>query len=135
MTPQTASFLLATDRAIADALTILTVNIANQAARLAYYAQFHAAQALIFERTAKVAKTHKGVATQFHKLAKAEPMLPPDFAGQLSAAYYFKAAADYDIGTAPPVTAVQAGDAIATAENFVSVISQLLEATPSPPGP
>ena len=50
----------------------LSINIHRQAARLAYYAQFHAAQALIFERTGKISKTHKGVGSQFHTFAQSE---------------------------------------------------------------
>ncbi len=131
MTPQTASFLAAADEALSDARGNLSIKISRQAARLAYYAQFHAAQALIFERTSKIAKTHKGVDTQFHKLAKAEPALPPELAGQLSAAYYYKEVADYDTGTAPPITPAQARDAIATAERFVATIRRVLSSAPA----
>ena len=84
MTPQTADFLASADDALADARGTLSVSIARQAARLAYYAEFHAAQALIFERTGKVAKTHKGVDRQFHKLAMAESALPAGLAHKLS---------------------------------------------------
>ena len=83
MTPETSDFLVAAERALSNARNILAIDIPDQAARLAYYAQFHAAQALIFERTAKISKTHKGVDKQFHKLVKAEPTLPSDLAGQL----------------------------------------------------
>ena len=60
MTPETSDFLVAAERALSNARNILAIDIPDQAARLAYYAQFHAAQALIFERTAKISKTHKG---------------------------------------------------------------------------
>ena len=53
MKPQTSAYL-DSDEAIRDAKQILAINIPRQSARLAYYAQFHAAQALIFERTDKV---------------------------------------------------------------------------------
>jgi uncharacterized protein (UPF0332 family) len=58
MKPQAAAYLASAEEALADAKQSLAINIPRQAARLAYYAQFHAAQALIFERTDKVAKTH-----------------------------------------------------------------------------
>ena len=122
MKPQAAAFLVAADEALSDARGNLSIKIFRQAARLAYYAQFHAAQALIFERTSMISKTHKGVDRQFHKLAKTETTLAPGFAGQLSAAYYYKDVADYDTGTAPPITSAQAGAAIATAEQFVAAI-------------
>ena len=60
MKPQTAAFLGAADRALAHAIANLGINIPDQAARLAYHAQFHAAQALIFERTDKISRQHKG---------------------------------------------------------------------------
>ena len=126
MKPQTEAFLGAADEALSDARGNLSINIQRQAARLAYYAQFHAAQALIFERTDKITKTHKGVSREFHNLARAEPTLPPELGAKLSAAYYYKEVADYDTGTAPPITRPQARDAIVTAEQFVAVIRQVL---------
>jgi uncharacterized protein (UPF0332 family) len=90
MTPETAIFLKAANQSLSDARTVLSVNVANQAARLAYHAQFHAAQALIFERMNKVLKTHKGVASEFHRLAQAESELPAGLAGQLSKAFRYK---------------------------------------------
>lgn len=115
MKAQTAAYLAAADQAVSNARRILAIDIPSQAARLAYYGQFHAAQALIFERTGKVAKTHKGVDTQFHQLTKTEQALTPGLAGELSTAYRFKEIADYDVGTAAPITPAEAQDAIATA--------------------
>jgi uncharacterized protein (UPF0332 family) len=130
MTPETLDYLAAAERALTNARNILAINIPDPAARLAYYAQFRAAQPLILERTAKISKTHKGVDRQFHKLVKAEPTLPPDLAGQLSEAYYFKDVADYDTGSAPAITPDLVRDAIATAGAFVSVIRRLLQSPP-----
>jgi len=126
MKPQAASFLAAADRAISNARANLAINIPDQAARLAYYAQFHAAQALIFERTGKIGRSHKGVNKEFHRLAKAEATFPPGLAPQLSKAYRYKEIADYDTGAATPITPARAHDAIATAENFVAAIRALL---------
>ncbi len=135
MTPETSSFLAAADRALSDAHTILSVDVPNQAARLAYYAQFHAAQALIFQRTGKIAKTHKGVDREFHKLAKAEPTFTSGLATQLSKAYRYKEIADYDTDTATPITSPLARDAIAAAERFVAVVRRVLTVPPAPPTP
>ena len=132
MTPQANSFVDAAHRALADARTILGVNVPHQAARLAYYGQFHAARALIFERTSKISKTHKGVDKEFHRLAKAEAALPPSMAAELSAAYRFKERADYDVGNLAPVTQRHALDAIVTAERFVATIQQVLTTPPHP---
>ncbi len=130
MKTETEVFLEAADRAISNAKRILVIEIFDQAARLAYYAQFYAAQALIFERLAKVTKTHKGVNGEFHKLLKGEPSLPSNLAAQLSKAYRYKEVADYDTGTASPMTKLQVGDAIITAERFVAAIRQVLMTPP-----
>ena len=126
MTPQTANFVAAALEALSDAKGNMSINIYRQAARLAYYAQFHAAQALIFERTGKITKTHKGVQAQFHKLGTTEPRLAPGFPGNLSAAYRYKQIADYDAGAAVPVTQTEARDAIEVAEQFVAAIRMVL---------
>ena len=126
MKPETVNFLAIADRDLADARGNLGINIPHQAARLAYYAQFHAAQALIFERTGKIAKSHKGVDSELHRLVKADPVFPPQFASQLTKAYDYKDIADYDTGTSTPITPTRAGHAITTAENFVAIIRQAL---------
>ncbi len=120
MMPQTQSFLAAADEALSDANVILKVNVPRQAARLAYYAQFHAAQALIFERTQKIAKTHKGVDREFHKIAKGEPTFAAGFAAQLTKAYNYKEHTDYITDGSQPLSPALAAAAVATAERFVA---------------
>ncbi len=126
MKPETANFLAASDEALSDARRILSIAIPRQAARLAYYAQFHAAQALIFERMGKISKTHKGVNKEFHRLAKAETTFPPSLATELTKAYSYKDHADYDIDFDEPITVALAGDAIGTAERFVASVRHAL---------
>lgn len=126
MTPEAALYLAAADEALSDARRILSVDIPRQAARLAYYAQFHAAQALIFERTGKIAKTHKGVDRQFHKVARTEPLMPDDLKGTLASSYYYKDVADYQTGPTSSVTQAQARSAIVIADRFVTAIRQSL---------
>ncbi|MGO8952884.1 MAG: HEPN domain-containing protein [Rhodomicrobium sp.] len=77
MKPGTRAYLESAGEALSDARKILAIGIPRQAARLAYYAQFHAAQALIFERTDRIAKTHNGVKSQFHKLTRGDTAIPP----------------------------------------------------------
>jgi len=45
----------------------------DEAGRAAYLAGYHAAQALIYDCTGREAKTHKGVHSQFNRLAKRDP--------------------------------------------------------------
>jgi uncharacterized protein (UPF0332 family) len=135
MKPETSAALDEADRALAAARGNLSIDFSDQAARLAYYAQFHAAQALIFERTGKVAKSHKGVNKEFHRLALAEATFPAGIAAQLTKAYDYKQIADYGISTATPITPTQASDAIVTAERFVAVIREALTPPPAAPAP
>lgn len=94
MTPETTSFF---DKA-QDSLTIARISLQagsvnrlmfEVAARAAYYAAFHAAQALISERVEKSIKTHNGVHSEFNRLARHEP-IDPSLVAFLSKSYEFK---------------------------------------------
>ena len=130
MKPVTAE-LVAAALDIANARTVLAVNSPEQAARLAYYAMFHAAQALIFDRSDRLPKTHRGTRTQFHRLARGEPGIDADLPAILTSSYELKEAADYETGTAAIITPVEAGEAIDDAARFVSQVTQFL-AGPTP---
>jgi uncharacterized protein (UPF0332 family) len=132
--PETEAYLDDANQDLDKARRILAINICDQAARLAYHAQFHAAQALIFVRTGGAAKTHKGVRRLFHKLAKAEPGLDQGLARGLTNAYRYKELADYETGMSSTVTVAEAGDAIAAAEYFVAEVTRVL-ISPTAPGP
>ena len=126
MKPQTASYLAAADKALVEPSGVLAINFSEQAARLAYYAEFHAAQALIFERTTKVAKTHKGVRKLFYSLAQSESGMDTQLAGHLDNDYQFKQIADYETGSGAVVSREEASAAIARAEHFVANVKQVL---------
>jgi uncharacterized protein (UPF0332 family) len=128
--PEAAVYVANAAEALKDAKAILSIRIPRQAARLAYYAQFHAAQALIFERTGKVAKTHRGVRIQFHKLASEDPALDPGFVGDLAASYHFKEAADYETGPDNTISPEDAAEAVRVAERFIAAVTQALSDTP-----
>src|SRR5882672_12208502 len=70
----------------------------NDAGRNAYLAAFHAAQAFIFERTGRVAKTHQGVRVEFNRLAKGEMRIDRERQRFLAQAYNLKSVADYEMG-------------------------------------
>jgi len=105
---------------------ILAAGVAEDAARNAYLAAFHAAQALIFARTGRVAKTHGGVHSLFSRLAKEEHQLTelPSF---LSKSYEFKSVADYEVGPHAGVSLEDAGAAIEAAQRFIDTIARLLD--------
>jgi uncharacterized protein (UPF0332 family) len=105
---------------------ILTIGLGEEAGRGAYLAGFHAAQALIFERTGKSAKTHQGVQARFLKLAKDESAFPSDLLPFLSRAYNLKAVADYETGPNAVVPLDRAAEAIRIGELFIVGVEQLL---------
>lgn len=111
-----------------------TVPLPRLAARQAYYAAFHAAEAYIFEHTGKVATTHRGVRSEFTRLARREPRIDRELSRFLGTAYQPKATAEYGIGPAvASISADQATAAIATASRFIDTIIQLLLPGLTPP--
>lgn len=133
MKPVAEDYLLAADRALAKARIVMGVDVFDEAGRLAYYAMLHAAQGLIFERTDRIAKTHKGVSRQFHRYAGSEPSIGAQLAADLSKAYLLKETADYETSAGALVTRAEAVDAIAAAERFVACVRETL-ARPQPDG-
>lgn len=98
----------------------------DEAGRAAYLAGYHAAQALISERTGKIAKTHEGVNSQFNLLTKGDARVDPELRRFLSQAYSLKAVADYEAGAGSIVPRDRAEAAIATALRFVDRVAELL---------
>jgi uncharacterized protein (UPF0332 family) len=105
---------------------ILAAGVAEDAARDAYLAAFHAAQALISERTGKNAKTHTGVHIAFARLAKDELRIDTELRRFLPQSFNMKAVADYELGPDAVIPAEQAATAIETASRFVACIEGLL---------
>ena len=52
---------------------MLAASYTGEAARSAYMAAFHSAQAFIISRTGKAPKTHSGTRSEFARLARSEP--------------------------------------------------------------
>jgi uncharacterized protein (UPF0332 family) len=125
--PETAQHLEKARHALEEARAVAGIELAEAAGRASYLAAFHAAQALIFERSDKVLKTHRGVHAQFARLAKGLPELGSELPRFLSRAYDFKAVADYEIGPDATVPLAEAISAIEAAENFVDRIAELLK--------
>jgi len=75
VTPEAKEHFDKARQCLIRARTILDAGVGEDAGRNAYLAAFHAAQALIAERTGKDAKTHRGVHTQFARLTRHEPRL------------------------------------------------------------
>ena len=126
MTPETSMFLAKANKFLAEADAMLNIGLSDAAGRAAYLAGFHAAQALISERTGRTVKTHKGVHTEFLRLTKGDESFPPTSRAFLSNAYNLKAIADYETGPEAEVSVEEATGALASAKRFVAHLTGLL---------
>jgi uncharacterized protein (UPF0332 family) len=99
---------------------------AEDAARNAYYAAFHAAKAFIFERTGTTQKRHGSVHKQFAQLVRTEPSIDPALRTFLPVAYDYKRIGDYDIGPSGKITPAEAVLALKEAERFVAATRALI---------
>ena len=127
MTPEAEEHLDKAREALIKARGFLNVmQYSNEAARAAYLAAFHAAQALISERTGRVAKSHSGVRSTFARLVKNDPQVDRALVRFLGRAYRFKEVADYGTGPQAIVTISEAQEAIVSAGRFVDDIASLL---------
>jgi len=120
MTPQAVQFVEQASVVLGRADRMLAVGLNEDAARAAYLACFHVAQAYIFERTSKTSKTHKGVQTEFFRLTREDSRADTELRPFLSQAYEFKSIADYFTGVDAVTSAVEAVEAVATARRFVA---------------
>jgi len=124
VTPEAADYLSKASESLNNLLDVM--HYSDEAARAAYLAGFHAAQAIIFERTARVAKSHSGLRTAFARLAKDDPGIDRTFTRFLARAYKFKEIADYGIGPQAVVTAAEAQEMIDLATRFVDRMAEIL---------
>ena len=127
MSPETGEHLDKARAYLTKARGLLDVMHYNdEAGRAAYLAGYHAAQALISERTGKIAKTHEGVNSQFNLLTKGDPRVDTALRRFLTQAYDLKAVADYEAGPSAIVPAERAEAAIQLATRFVECVAALL---------
>jgi len=133
VTPEATLFLAKAADLHARAQKMLEVGLAEDAGREAYLAGFHAAQALIFERTGRSARTHKGVQAEFQRLTQGDARFNAELRSFLSTAYNLKSIADYEAGPASPVNSERAAAAVAEAGHFVAHVQSLIETIGSRP--
>ncbi len=126
MKPQTGAFLERARDLVARAPALLADGYVEEAARAAYMAGFHAAQAMLFEREDRVFKTHGGVQSEFHKAVRNDPRFDADLRGFLARTYQLKATADYGTGPDAIVSDAQAAVALAAARLFVEAVEILI---------
>ena len=97
MKPETQELLDKARECLADAIRFRPIG-SRVAGREAYLAAFHAAQALIYEHTSRIAKTHRGVRAQFSRIAMDMDNLDPGLSRVLAHGYEVKSRADYGTG-------------------------------------
>jgi uncharacterized protein (UPF0332 family) len=124
--PEAADYLAKAREDLGDARQIIRIGLAKVAARSAYYAAFHAAEALIFERTGRVAKTHKGVRSEFARLTKDDPHIPRTMMEFLTQGYGYKEIGDYSVNPDEVVTMANAETAIISAGEFLDGVAAIL---------
>ena len=126
MTPEGERYLAKARQTLAHARTMLTVKLTEDAGRAAYLAGFQAAEALIFERTGKVTKTHRGVHTEFARVTRDEPRIDVELRRFLPQAYDLKAICDYEVGPDAVVPYATADAAVQGASRFVDSVADIL---------
>lgn len=127
MTPETADYLGKARESLGKARYLLDLaRYSDEAARAAYLAGFHAAQALIFARIGRAVKSHSGLRTTFARLAKDEPRIDREFTRFLARAYKLKEIADYGVGPQSAVSTSEAQEMIEIAGRFVDRVAEIL---------
>jgi uncharacterized protein (UPF0332 family) len=127
LTPETGLFLAKARRLLDEAGGMLAIHYNEAAGRTAYLAGFHAAQALISDRTGRTVKTHSGVRTEFHRLIRGDTRFDDTLRDFLGSTYNLKAIADYETGPASDVSPERAMQAIEEARLFIATVAELLE--------
>jgi len=109
VTPEASEHLAKAREDLSKARNLLdVVHYSDEAARAAYLAGFHSAQALVFERTARIAKSHSGLRAAFARLAKDDQRIDRAFTRFLARAYKSKEITDYGVGAEAVVTSTEA---------------------------
>jgi uncharacterized protein (UPF0332 family) len=128
--PETRNYLDKARQSLNRSRAILAIGLGEEAGRAAYLAAFHAAQALIFEQTGRVAKTHRGVHGQFLRLTTGIAGVDTELRRFMSEGYKIKATADYEVGPEAVVPLPEAAAAIEIAARFIEAVSELLGRCP-----
>jgi uncharacterized protein (UPF0332 family) len=129
--PEVADYLAKARECLAGARTINAVPLPQVAAKEAYLAGYHAAQALIFDRIGKVVKSHSGLRSEFARLTRDDLQIDKTFTRFLARAYKFKEIADYAVGRNAVVAVGDAQEVIEGAARFIDVIARLVDISDS----
>jgi len=125
LTPEAALFLAKARLCLADAVLYEPL-VPRIAGREAYLAAYHAAEALVVERSGKAAKTHNGPRAEFARLTRNEPRIDRSLAAFPGQAYELKSIAGYGTGAEASISATTAQASVDTANRFVECIAGLI---------
>jgi hypothetical protein len=81
----------------------------------------------LHHRTGRIAKTHRGLRTEFARLARTEARIDPAFVRFLANAYEIKSVADYGAEPDANVSMADAHAAIETAGRLIECIAGLIQ--------
>ena len=126
MTPESARFINKARQCLADA-KFNQERVPRIAGREAYLAAFPAAEALVYERTGKIAKTHRGLRSEFSRLTRGDTRINQLISEFLGRAYELKSIADYGTGEESIISVPTAAAAIATAGLFIDCIASMID--------
>ena len=93
------------------------------AGRTAYLAGFHAAQALLFETSGRIYKSHGGLQGEFARIVKDDPRVDDQIRAFLGRSYELKSIADYETGPGSHISAERANEAIDSAKTLCRIRS------------
>ena len=135
MKEQTSAYLDKARELLDQAETIFGTGLYEPAGRTAYLAGFHAAQALIFETTGRIYKSHGGLQGEFRRLVRHDPRVDDQVRAFLGRTYDLKAIADYETGPGSHISAEKAREAVDSARQFVNCVTGLMPAPAANPEP
>lgn len=92
---------------------IAGIGLAEGAGRAGYRVAFHPAQALVYARSGRIAKTHRGVRVEFARHVQMEPGLAPWLVTFLARSFELKSIVDYGTGAEAAITTTAAEMALA----------------------
>ena len=133
MTPDVAAHLARAREGLNEARMVAALPLTRLAARSAYFAAFHAAEAFILASVGKVAKTHAGVHAEVARLTRNLPAADGELRRVLGRGYAYKDLADYVIDESRVVTDRDAVEMIDDATRFVARVAELLAASTGGP--
>ena len=126
MSPIARNYLEKAQDDLDEGRKILAIGLPRVAARCAYFAAFHAAEALIDARLEKTVKTHSGVHSEFARAVKDRSENAAPLVACLGRAYGYKQVSDYVIGEHSDMSRKEADAALEEATRFVDQIAAWL---------